>query len=186
MKKITIPHIIIPVILLGIFFIPFNSWSGLGFLGEYYRDSCFLFFTLAFILTLFKKKIEIPYQNIIFQFLLLLLAWCLVATILNSSNVTNYFFKQTSGFLRFINQFGALIIAGILLPLTFFNGFKNYNLNKLLRLIRKAVLLSLMVVSIYAFIEVLIVKFGMVDLKIKVLNIFDYFPFTEAKIDSDK
>ena len=184
MKKITIPHIIIPVILLGIFFIPFNSWSGLGFLGEYYRDSCFLFFTLAFILTLFKKKIEIPYQNIIFQFLLLLLAWCLVATLLNSSNVTNYFFKQTSGFLRFINQFGALIIAGIILPLTFFNGLKSYNLNKLLRLIRKAILLSLIVVSIYAFIEVLIVKFGMVDLKIKVLNIFDYFPFTEAKIDS--
>ena len=93
------------------------------------------------------------------------------------------FFKQTSGFLRFINQFGSLIIAGIILPLTFFNGFKKYNLKKLLRLIRKVILLSLIVVSIYAFIEVLIVKFGMLDLKIMVLNIFDYFPFTEAKID---
>ena len=39
------------------------------------------------------------------------------------------------------------------------------------------------IVFVYAFIETLIVKFGMLDLKTTLLNIFDYFPFTEAKID---
>ena len=68
MNKLTINNIILPFLLLGIFFIPFNSWSGIGFLGEYYRDSCFLFFSFAFVLTLFKRKIQIPLNNLIFQF----------------------------------------------------------------------------------------------------------------------
>ena len=121
MKKTSVVNIAFYMILLGIFFIPFNSWDGLEFLGEFYRDSCFLFFSVAAIFLLFKKRIDIPLQNIIFQFLLLLLAWCLIATLLNSLNVTNYFFKQTTGIERFINQYGALIICSIILPIVFFN-----------------------------------------------------------------
>jgi O-antigen ligase len=94
-----------------------------------------------------------------------------------------YFFKKTTGVERFINQYGALIICTILLPITFYNAFFTLDINKLFFRIRKILLASLTIVLAYAFIEVLIVKFGMVDLKIKVLNIFDYFPFTEAKID---
>ncbi len=58
------------------------------------------------------------------------------------------------------------------------------DLNRLLYTIRKVILASFIIVLIYAFFEILIVKFGMQDLKIKVLNLFDYFPFTEAKTDS--
>jgi O-antigen ligase len=183
MKKLSITHIASTLIFLGIFFIPFNSWEGVGFLGEFYRDSCFLFFSIAFMFLVFKRKIKIPYQNIIFQFLILLIIWSLVATILNSSNILEYFFKKTTGIERFINQYGALIICTILLPITFYNAFFTLDINKLFFRIRKILLASLTIVLAYAFIEVLIVKFGMVDLKIKVLNIFDYFPFTEAKID---
>jgi O-antigen ligase len=183
MKKLSITHIASTLIFLGIFFIPFNSWEGVGFLGEFYRDSCFLFFSIAFMFLVFKRKIKIPYQNIIFQFLILLIIWSLVATILNSSNILEYFFKKTTGVERFINQYGALIICTILLPITFYNAFFTLDINKLFFRIRKILLASLTIVLAYAFIEVLIVKFGMVDLKIKVLNIFDYFPFTEAKID---
>lgn len=183
MKKLSITHIASTLIFLGIFFIPFNSWEGVSFLGEFYRDSCFLFFSIAFMFLVFKRKIKIPYQNIIFQFLILLIIWSLVATILNSSNILEYFFKKTTGVERFINQYGALIICTILLPITFYNAFFTLDINKLFFRIRKILLASLTIVLAYAFIEVLIVKFGMVDLKIKVLNIFDYFPFTEAKID---
>ena len=65
MIRLTINNIVLWTILIGIFFIPFNSWSGIGFLGEYYRDSCFLFFSFAFVLTLLKKRIQIPLNNLI-------------------------------------------------------------------------------------------------------------------------
>ena len=183
MRLITIKNLIIPTLLLGIFFIPFNSWSGIGFLGEYYRDSCFLFFSFAFVLVLFKRRINIPVKNLIFQFLILFILWSILATLFNAHNMADYYFKQTSGFSRFINQFGSLIIASIIIPLTFYNGFKWININKTFRLIRRVVLASLIIVLIYSIIEILIVKFNMVNLKKPLLNLFDYFPFTEAKTD---
>ena len=183
MRSITIKNLIIPTLLLGIFFIPFNSWSGIGFLGEYYRDSCFLFFSFAFVLVLFKRRINIPLKNLIFQFLILFILWSILATLFNAHNMADYYFKQTSGFSRFINQFGSLIIASIIIPLTFYNGFKWININKTFRLIRRVVLASLIIVLIYSIIEILIVKFDMVNLKKPILNLFDYFPFTEAKTD---
>lgn len=183
MRSITIKNLIIPALLLGIFFIPFNSWSGIGFLGEYYRDSCFLFFSFAFVLVLFKRRINIPVKNLIFQFLILFILWSILATLFNAYNIADYYFKQTSGLSRFINQFGSLIIASIIIPLTFYNGFKWININKTFRLIRRVVLASLIIVLIYSIIEILIVKFDMVNLKKPILNLFDYFPFTEAKTD---
>ena len=183
MRSITIKNLIIPILLLGIFFIPFNSWSGISFLGEYYRDSCFLFFSFAFVLVLFKRRINMPIKNLIFQFLILFILWSILATLFNAHNMADYYFKQTSGFSRFINQFGSLIIASIIIPLTFYNGFKWININKTFRLIRRVVLASLIIVLIYSIIEILIVKFDMVNLKKPILNLFDYFPFTEAKTD---
>ena len=183
MRSITIKNLIIPILLLGIFFIPFNSWSGIGFLGEYYRDSCFLFFSFAFVLVLFKRRINMPIKNLIFQFLILFILWSILATLFNAHNMADYYFKQTSGFSRFINQFGSLIIASIIIPLTFYNGFKWININKTFRLIRRVVLAALIIVLIYSIIEILIVKFDMVNLKKPILNLFDYFPFTEAKTD---
>ncbi|MAU30593.1 MAG: hypothetical protein CMC36_01600 [Flavobacteriaceae bacterium] len=183
MKKLTIKNIILPTLLFGIFFIPFNSWSGISFLGEYYRDSCFLFFSFASILILFKRRIQMPLQNLVFQFLILFLLWSFLTTVLNSHNIFDYYFKQTSGLSRFVNQFGSLIIAAFIVPLTFYNGFKKINVNKTFRLIRRIVFASLIVVLIYSIIEILIVKLNMVYLKKPLLNLFDYFPFTEAKID---
>jgi O-antigen ligase len=183
MRSITIKNLIIPALLLGIFFIPFNSWSGIGFLGEYYRDSCFLFFSFAFVMVLFKRRINMPIKNLIFQFLILFILWSILATLFNADNIADYYFKQTSGLSRFINQFGSLIIASIIIPLTFYNGFKWNNINKTFRLIRRVVLASLIIVLIYSIIEILIVKFDMVNLKKPILNLFDYFPFTEAKTD---
>ena len=183
MESLKVHNIIIWVLLLGVFFIPFNSWSGIGFLGEYYRDSCFLFFSFAFFLTLFKKRINIPVNSLIFQFLILFILWSVLATLLNINNVLEYYFKQTSGISRFINQFGSLIIASVIIPVTFYNGFKKINIDKIFRLIRGVILASLLIAFIYSVFEILIVKLNMVYLKKSILNLFDYFPFTEAKTD---
>tara|TARA_B100000614_G_scaffold39388_1_gene32182 strand:+ start:364 stop:1737 length:1374 start_codon:yes stop_codon:yes gene_type:complete len=183
MESLKVHNIIIWVLLLGVFFIPFNSWSEIGFLGEYYRDSCFLFFSFAFFLTLFKKRINIPVNSLIFQFLILFILWSVLATLLNLNNVLEYYFKQTSGISRFINQFGSLIIASVIIPVTFYNGFKKINIDKIFRLIRGVILASLLIAFIYSVFEILIVKLNMVYLKKSILNLFDYFPFTEAKTD---
>ena len=183
MESLKVHNIIIWVLLLGVFFMPFNSWSGIGFLGEYYRDSCFLFFSFAFFLILFKKTINIPVNSLIFQFLILFILWSVLATLLNLNNVLEYYFKQTSGISRFINQFGSLIIASVIIPVTFYNGFKKINIDKIFRLIRGVILASLLIAFIYSVFEILIVKLNMVYLKKSILNLFDYFPFTEAKTD---
>ena len=101
----------------------------------------------------------------------------------NAHNIFDYYFKQTTGIARFINQFGSLIIASLIIPLTFYNGFKKININNIFRLIRKVILASLIIAFIYSIIEILIVKLNMVYLKKPLLNLFDYFPFTEAKTD---
>lgn len=162
---------------------PFNSWAGIPFLGEYYRDSCVLFFLSAFIILLFKKKIKLPFHSPIFYILVIFLTWTFVTTVLNIESVSQYYFKQTSGTIRFIRQFLSLIIAAFILPITFYNCFLNFETHKLIFKIRKVIYYSFIIVILYSIIEVLIVKFNLLFLKKTVLNLFDYLPFVDAKTD---
>ena len=171
------------LILTGIFFLPFNSWNGISVLGEYYRDSCVLFFLLAFFILLFKKKIKLPLHSPIFYSLIVFLVWAAVTTALNFETVIVNYFKQTSGVIRFLRQYFSLILAAFILPITFYNSFLNIDSKRIIYLIRKAIYYSFVIVIVYAIIEVLVVKFNLINLKKPVLNIFDYFPFVEAKTD---
>ena len=183
LKKMPVKNIILLMFSLGIFFIPFNSWSGISFMGEFYRDSCIIFFIFSFFFIITSGSFKIPLSNLIFQLLIVFIFWCLFSFLFNINNAIDYKFKQTTGIVRFIRQYGSLIIASALIPLTFYNVLKKFDLNFLLKLIRKTILASLVIVLIYSIIEVLIVKFNMIFLKKSLLNLFDYFPFTEAKID---
>ena len=171
------------LILTGIFFLPFNSWNGISVLGEYYRDSCVLFFLLAFFILLFKKKIKLPLHSPIFYSLIVFLVWAAVTTALNFETVIVNYFKQTSGVIRFLRQYFSLILAAFILPITFYNSFLNIDSKRIIYLIRKAIYYSFVIVIVYAIIEVLVVKFNLINLKKPVLNLFDYFPFVEAKTD---
>lgn len=171
------------LILTGIFFLPFNSWNGISILGEYYRDSCVLFFLLAFFILLFKKKIKLPLHSPIFYSLIVFLVWAAATTALNFETVTDNYFKQTSGVIRFLRQYFSLILAAFILPITFYNSFLNIDSKRIIYLIRKAIYYSFVIVIVYAIIEVLVVKFNFINLKKPVLNLFDYFPFVEAKTD---
>lgn len=171
------------LILAGIFFMPFNSWEGISVLGEYYRDSCILFFLLAFFIILFKKKIKLPLHSPIFYSLIIFLVWAALTTFINFETVLQNYFKQTSGVIRFLRQYFSLVLAAFILPVTFYNSFLNINPKRLIYSIRKVIYYSFVIVIIYSIIEILVVKFNMINLKKSVLNIFDYFPFVEAKTD---
>ena len=171
------------LILAGIFFMPFNSWEGIPFLGEYYRDSCVLFFLLAFFTILFKKKIKLPFHSPIFYSLIIFLVWAALTTFINFETVLQNSFKQTSGVVRFLRQYFSLVLAAFVLPITFYNSFLKINSKRLIYSIRKVIYYSFVIVIIYSLIEILIVKFNMINLKKPLLNIFDYFPFVEAKTD---
>ena len=171
------------LILAGIFFMPFNSWEGIPFLGEYYRDSCVLFFLLAFFIILFKKKIKLPFHSPIFYSLIIFLVWASLTTFINFETVLQNSFKQTSGVVRFLRQYFSLVLAAFVLPITFYNSFLKINSKRLIYSIRKVIYYSFVIVIIYSIIEILIVKFNMINLKKPLLNIFDYLPFVEAKTD---
>ena len=181
--NLNIVYVSFYLILTGIFFLPFNSWNGISVLGEYYRDSCVLFFLLAFFILLFKKKIKLPLHSPIFYSLIVFLVWAAVTTALNFETVIVNYFKQTSGVIRFLRQYFSLILAAFILPVTFYNSFLKIDSKRIIYLIRKAIYYSFVIVIVYAIIEVLVVKFNLINLKKPVLNIFDYFPFVEAKTD---
>lgn len=170
---------------LGIFFIPFNSYVGISFLGEYRKDGAIVFFLLSFLLlfinVLFQGKIIIPQKSIFFQFLLLFVGWLVVSTLLNITQVYENYLKQTSGFNRFFRQLIALSIA-LILFITSYNVFSSYSIKKIFFLLRKVFLVSFIFVSIYAFLEILILVFNFSFLK-SVFSLFDYFPFTETQLD---
>lgn len=168
--------------LVGIFFLPFNSFHGLGVLGEYDRDSCVLFFLAAAVFVFFSGKLTIPFKDSISQLLLILIGWILLSVVFNCYDITEYYFKKTSGISRFVRQFVALMIVSVVLFITFFNVIHKNGLRKVVFAIRKTMLYSLIIVVVYGFIEFLIVKYNMDQLR-DTLYLFDYFPFTSVSID---
>lgn len=173
------------LVLLGMFFIPFNSWDGIPLLGEYARESAALFFLAAGVIItvrlLLVQKINIPYRHPIFVTLSLLVLWFIIATILNIGEISDYYFKDTSGFKRFLSQFISLCVA-LFFFITFYNAFRTLDIWTIFKYIRKTFLLSFIIVSIYSILEILILKFGLTFLT-QTLFLFDYFPFTESWLD---
>ena len=114
--------------LIGVFFIPFNSYQGVSFLGEYRKDGAILFFLISFLFFFidvgFKNKIMLPVKNVFIQFLILFVVWLFFSTLLNSPSVIENYMKQTSGISRFIRQLVALSLA-LILCITAYNIFRN-------------------------------------------------------------
>ena len=181
-KRYNIENFILSLVLLGVFFLPFNSFRGLGLLGEFDRDSCVLFFLVAFLFILLSGRLKVPYNNSLFQLLIIFLLWALLTVVLNSFDMFSYYFKKTSGVVRFLRQYMALIISSIILFLTFYNALNHKSLLKIVFRIRKVILYSLIIVVIYGSIEYLIVEFKVDSLR-ETLYLFNYLPFTDVLID---
>jgi hypothetical protein len=183
--RISLRQIYIFLFLVGVFFIPFNSYQGISFLGEYRKDGAIIFFLLSFVLFFidasFKMKIKIPRNNILFQALLLFVFWLIISTLLNINTVFSNYMKQTSGLTRFSRQLLALSIA-LVLFITTYNVFNKFSKKESFYLLRRVFLYSFIFVSLYSFFEILIVVFNVSYLK-NIFSVFDYFPFTETSLD---
>lgn len=168
------------------FFIPFNSWEGIPFLGEFSRQSCFLFFVLAFFIQVFeiikRKKAIIPFRHPVLILLYILIIWFIISYLLNFLNIQDYYIKQTTGNERFVRQYSALIISAVFFLLTYYNAFSKFPISEVFKMIRKVFLISFIFVSLYTFIEIAIIYLNLRFLE-PILRLFDYFPFIDVWLD---
>lgn len=165
---------------IGLFFIPFNEFDGLSFLGEYKDESASYFFLIGFVLAVIdsfrKKKIDFPYIHPLIIILSLFILWTFIATLVNYPTVSENYFKSTSGINRYIRQTISMMISVFCFVFLFWNVIKNYTLGQVFIKIRKVLFYSFVFVAIYGFIEIGIVFLGMGFLK-PVLDLFEFFPF---------
>jgi O-antigen ligase len=184
--KITLKKIYSFLFLIGIFFIPFNSFEGINQFGEFRKESGAYFLLLGFLVLcmdcFYNKKIVFPYKNFAFQLLLIFLLWCFLTTVINLPVVYESYYKKTSGINRFIRQYFALILSCIIFFTLYLNVISKMTIKQILLAIRSVFLYSFIVVSVYGFFEILYAAFGIYPAYL-VLRLFDYFPFTEY--DSD-
>ncbi len=171
------------IFLLGVFFLPFNSEipEFMSFLGEYSKDSSPMFFLVAFLILFihdfFRGKISLPMSHPIYQAFILFFAYIVVAIIFNFINVSDYYFKQTSGWIRYIKQLISVALSFFMFFYLFYNVCITLGVAKAFLIIRKTMLLSLSVVFVVGVTQFLIYS-GFLQL-IPIYEFFDYLPFTE-------
>ena len=185
---VTSKNILNCLFLLGLFFFSFNDYEGIAALGEFKKEAGAIFFLFGFFFLIiefcFTKKISIPYKNILFRLIIVFLVWCFTTTLLNFPGVLSNYFKQTSGINRFFRQYFALLISSIIFFIFYWNVLVKMSIRDILFKIRKVFLLSLVVSSIYGFLETLVTYFGIHSLT-QILKLFDYFPFLEVDLDTN-
>ena len=186
--KISLRNTYSVLFFIGLFFFPFNSFEGFKIFGEYKNESAAYFFFTGFVLLIAdiicKKKISIPYNNIIFKILLFFFIWCIIATAINFSNISDNYFKHTTGFVRFFRQYFSLLISGLIFPFLYWNVIRNMKIRDILLKIRKTFLISLIFAFIYGLLELFVYKFGY-NFLYSLIKMLNYFPFLEEKIMSD-
>lgn len=127
-----------------------------------------------------RGKVNLPFTNPIYFSFLVLFIWISFSIIFNYQNVSEYYFKQTSGWIRYLKQMTAVIFAFFMFFYLFYNVFVDLGLVNAFKRIRKVMLYSLSIVFIAGVLQFLIYS-GATPL-ISVFQLFDYFPFTEAKL----
>lgn len=185
LSHITLRKIYTIFFFLGIFFIPFNEFEGWPLLGEYSDEAATYFFLIGFILviieSILKGRISVQYKNSLSVLLILFILWSAVSTLLNFGTVSENMFKGISGINRYFRQNVSLLMSALVFTIFFWNVIKNFSVYKIFILIRRFLLYSLIIVSIYGFIEIAIVFFNMYFL-LPVLESFDILPFVNTKL----
>src|SRR5690606_37599573 len=144
-------------------FLPFNSYEGLSFLGEFSRESAFIFFSiglcLLFLESILRKTIIFPFKDKIYFTFLLFIIYCVISTLINLPSVLFNYFKYTNGIVRFLDQFAVLIMLGIFLFSYFFSVLSKFSTRDLMLKIRKIFLATFIFMWIYSLFEILVVVF---------------------------
>jgi len=182
---ITFRKIYTTLFFLGLFFIPFNEFEGLEFLGEYKNEAATYFFLLGFLFVVLesflKKKIDYPIKHPLIIILGLFVCWTFLTILFNYQTVSENFFKQTTGINRYIKQTISLLISVVCFTFLFWNVIKNYSVLDNFKKIRKVFFYGFIFVSIYGFFEIGILFFKMSFLK-PIWNLFEYFPFVNNNL----
>lgn len=188
-KPVTLKNIYTLLFFLGVFFIPFNDFEGLSFLGEYKNEAATYFFLGGFFVVcieaLLKTKLYFPIGSIYVRLILLFILWTLVTFVLNYSSISESYFKQTGGVNRFIRQFISLIFSTIIFSVLFWNVIRKASLSKLFTSIRRVILYCLIFVFIYGFLEVLIVRYEVYSV-FPIYEAFEVFPFVKTHLHIGK
>ncbi|WP_343618376.1 O-antigen ligase family protein [Flavobacterium sp.] len=154
-------------------------------MGEFKSESAAIFLSAGFLFliasVIYTRKIILPYNNILFQIVILFVIWCFITTLLNANTVVLNYFKHTTGISRFLRQYFALIISALIFFLLYINVLAKMEIKEMLFKIRKVFLYSLIVASVYGFLETMVIVFGFRFLY-PVLKMFDYFPFLEVSL----
>jgi O-antigen ligase len=182
-------QIYVTLFLIGIFFIPFNSYEGIKELGEFKKEASAIFLLVGFLVLLFdfavSKRILLPYKSYFFQLLLIFFVICIASVVVNLPNIVDYYFKKTTGINRFIRQIFVLFLSAGAFFVLYWNVVAKMTIVEMLTRIRRAFLYSFIVVSIYGFFEILFRVFGFYP-AYYVLRLFDFFPFTEYDEDVNR
>lgn len=174
--------------ILGVFFLPFNSEppSFMSFLGEYSRESSPLFFLIGVVFLLindlFRGKIYLPLNKQPYNLFLFFFAVILLSGLFNFWDISNYYFKQTPGWVRYLNQVMSVVLSPILFFYLFCNVIRDSGIVNSFLLIRRVFFCSLVIVTCYASLEFLIITYNINSL-VPIINLFDYLPFVEVKLD---
>lgn len=186
---ITLRQLYTLLFFIGLFFIPFNEFEGLSFLGEYKNEAATYFFLSAFLLVLtdnlLEKRLYFPLGNRLVHILFLFLLCTVLSTLINYETVVQNYYKQTSGVSRYLRQTISLLLSSLVFTYTFWNVFRGISLRSLFLKIRTVLLYSLLFVFVYGCIEIMIVFYGQSRL-LPVLHLFDYFPFVNTNIFSNR
>lgn len=187
-RHLSLNSIISYLFLIGVFCLPLNSDPPaiMQFLGEFRTESASLFFLIALVFLigrdLVRKKINFPLFQRPYLFFTLFVIYLFIGFVLNISDIQAYMFKGTSGIVRFIKQFVSLTIIAILFFYVFYNVSLIKGVESIFLAIRRFMFYSLVLMSIYGFIEIGIIYLNMGFL-LPLTKIFDYFPFVETQLD---
>lgn len=166
---------------LSLFFVGFNHYELLSFLGEYKRDTPMIFILIGFLVlcveVLSTGKIHFPLRNILIQLLVLFVVWCVVSSLLNYPTIKENYFKRITGLNRFMRQMMSLLISMVIVLPFYWKAISVFSIKDMFKYVRGTFLASLVFACVYAIFDIGYNYFGFYPAYLILENVFDYLPF---------
>ncbi len=156
--KINIEKSLKILFVLGLFFFSFNQVEMFPFMGEYVREFGASFFLLGFAILCFDSlktgKLYLPYNNLLYQLLILFFSLCIICSLVNFNDIITNYFKRTTGISRLIRQLISISIPIFVFIPFYWRVIKDKKPTEVFYLVRKIFLATLLFASFYSFWEI--------------------------------
>ena len=168
------------IFLVGVFFIPFNEFKGLSFLGEYSNEAAAYFFIVGFLVLIVEqivlKKIIFPLRYVPIFLFAVYISWTIISSLINLPGLLDSNLKGTGGVNRFIRQLISLLLCSSVFLYFYINVLRKKSVKEIFLFIRKILLISFAVVFSYGFLEVVYSKVGIGAVK-PIMQLYGFLPF---------